>query len=165
MSQNNRANKEAHMPDSDPRPPTFFGGVTPILRVENLAKSIDYYTRVLGFKYNWGDEFFASVSRDECNLFLCPGDQGLGCAWVWIGVGDADAVFEELQANGAKIRHPLTNYRWAWEMQVEDLDGNVLRIGSGPRDDRPWGYWFDMYGRHWGKGPDGRPMQISDISS
>jgi hypothetical protein len=32
-----------------------------------------------------------------------------------------------------KIRLPPTSYAWALEMQIEDPDGNVLRIGSEPR--------------------------------
>ncbi len=32
---------------------TEFEGVTPILRVGNLAASIEYYVRVLGFKVDW----------------------------------------------------------------------------------------------------------------
>jgi hypothetical protein len=33
---------------------------------------------------------------------------------------------------------PPTNFPWALEMQVEDPDGNVLRIGSEPKTDRPF---------------------------
>ena len=29
------------------------------------------------------------------------------------------------------------HYPWAYEMRVEDLDGHVLRIGSGPKEDEP----------------------------
>ena len=69
--------------------PIALGGVTPILRVANLAASIDYYTTKLGFKVNWGfpdtgESFFASISRGRCNLFLSVGDQGHPGAWVWI---------------------------------------------------------------------------------
>ncbi|HLH09140.1 MAG TPA: hypothetical protein VKW78_18020 [Terriglobales bacterium] len=53
---------------------------------------------------------------------------------MWVGVEDAGALFEEYRASEAKIRHPPTNYDWAYEMQVEDLDGNVLRMGSEPKD-------------------------------
>jgi hypothetical protein len=34
-------------------------------------------------------------------------------------------------------------------MQVEDLDGNVLRFGSEPRPGEPDGEWLDMHGRRW----------------
>jgi len=93
----------------------------------------------------------ASVSRDRCGIFLVEGDQGHLGAWVWIGLADVKLIFEEYQSKGAKIRHPPTNYGWAREMQVEDPDGNVLRIGSDPRDDEPLGEWLDMHGRRWAR--------------
>jgi len=36
-------------------------------------------------------------------------------------------------ANGAHIRSPPQNFDWAYEFQVEDPDGPVLRIGSEPK--------------------------------
>jgi uncharacterized glyoxalase superfamily protein PhnB len=143
---------------SSPASPTQasvgFEGVNPILRVKNAAASIQYYVQILGFKKDWqfpeGDSpFFASVSRGRCHIFLSEGDQGNPGAWVWIGVEDADALLNEYRRTGAKIRHPPTNYSWAYEMQVEDLDGNVLRLGSEPKKDQPTGEWLDMNGKVW----------------
>jgi hypothetical protein len=34
-------------------------------------------------------------------------------------------------------------------MQVEDLDGNVLRIGSDPEKEQPLGIWRDADGICW----------------
>ena len=133
-----------------------FGGVNPIFRVQSLAASLDYYVRVLGFRIDW--EFtgvIASVSRDNVALFLSEGDQGHPGCWVWIGVGDAQRLHEELSQRGAKIRQPPTNFPWALEMQVQDLDGNVLRLGSEPRKDAPIGQWLDMHGTRWTRGRDG----------
>jgi catechol 2,3-dioxygenase-like lactoylglutathione lyase family enzyme len=125
--------------------------VTPVLRVRSLAASLRHYTRVLGFKKDWGgvDKGFASVSRGKCHLFLSQGDQGHFGTWAWIGVSDAAALHEEYRRRGARIRHPPTNYFWALEMQVEDLDGNVLRMGSEPLPGEPEGEWLDMEGRRW----------------
>ncbi|MGA2902783.1 MAG: VOC family protein [Candidatus Korobacteraceae bacterium] len=124
--------------------------------MNNVPTSIDYYVGVLGFKVDWGNATsFASVSRGKCQIMLCEGDQGHTGAWVWIGVGDAGQLFEEYTAKGARIRHPPTNYEWAYEMQIEDLDGNVLRLGSDPKEDQPTGPWLDMNGVHWEKSPDG----------
>ena len=36
------------------------------------------------------------------------------------GVTDTGALFEEYIAKGARVRHPPTNYQWAFEMQIED---------------------------------------------
>jgi catechol 2,3-dioxygenase-like lactoylglutathione lyase family enzyme len=132
-----------------------FEGGNPIFRVGSLAASIDYYVRVLGFKVDFETAGFASVSRGRFGLFLCEGDQGNPGSWVWIGVSSAEALFEEYRAKGAKIRHPPTNYAWTYEMQVEDLDGNVLRLGSEPKKDQPFGEWLDMRGEAWVISPEG----------
>jgi len=129
---------------------TVFGGVTPILRVQNLPTSIDYYVAALGFKVDWHEPgIMACVSRNRCNLMLCEGDQGNPGSWVWIGVNDVETLFAEYRAKGAKVRHPPTNYPWACEMQVEDPDGHVLRLGSEPKKDQPFGEWCDMHGGCW----------------
>jgi catechol 2,3-dioxygenase-like lactoylglutathione lyase family enzyme len=140
---------------------TEFEGVTPILRAGNLATSIDYYVRVLGFKLNWQyADIIAAVSRDRCEIFLCEGDQGNPGSWVWIGVGDAEALFEEYKCSGAKVRNPPGNFPWAYEMQVEDLDGNVLRMGSEPKLGGAVGKWRDMHGDLWERTPDGGHRRV-----
>ncbi len=138
-----------------PTPTVTFEGGCPILRVKDLAASIDYYVRVLGFKTDWQTPYFASVGRGKFHVFLSYGDQGHAGSWVWIGVDDAAALLEEYQRTGAKIRHAPTNYQWAYEMQVEDLDGNVLRLGSDNKKDEPIGEWLDMDGQRWLPTPQG----------
>ncbi len=135
------------MPDSTP---VTLHAAMPILRVADLAASLAYYTRVLGFTLDWRhDTGIASVSRGPCSLMLCQGDQGLGGAWVWIGVSDADALHDELQARGAIVRHRPTDYPWARELQIADPDGNVLRLGAEPRVGAEMGEWLDMHGVPW----------------
>jgi catechol 2,3-dioxygenase-like lactoylglutathione lyase family enzyme len=133
-----------------------FEGVTPILRVDSLPASIDYYVNVLGFKLDWHEPgIIASVSRDRCGIFLCEGDQGNPGTWLWIGVGDVEQLYHDYRSKGARIRHPPTNYQWAYEMQIEDPDGHVLRFGSEPKTDQPVGEWLDMRGDSWVRSPDG----------
>lgn len=114
--------------------PVRFEGSQPILRVENMQASLDFYVNKLSFKnVEWGTDDFTSVSRDRAHIFLCRGGQGRGAAWVWIGVEDAELLHEEFKNKGVAIRMPPTNYSWALEFHVEDPDGNVLRLGSEPR--------------------------------
>jgi len=155
------------MPTPTVTPPRqiAFGGITPVLRVASVAASVDYYTHALGFSvdFKFPDEnapYFASVSRGKCGLFLCQGDQGHPGSWVWIDGVNVEKVHEEFRASGAKIRNPPTNYEWALEMQVEDLDGNVLRIGSDPKENEPIGDWLDMHGVRWRKLPDGSHQRV-----
>ena len=91
----------------------------------------------------------------QCGIFLVEGDQGNFGTWVWIGVVDIESLFDEYRTKGAKVRHPPTNYYWAYEMQIEDPDGNVLRIGSDPKEDQPFGEWLVMHGRSWPRSSEG----------
>ncbi len=143
------------MSNSETSNAIIFEGVSPILRVQNLSASIDYYVHKLGFKIDWQGPGFGSVSRGRCHIFLSEGDQGNPGSWVWIGVEDAEALFNEYRIKEVKVRHPPTNYSWAYEMQVEDLDGNVLRLGSEPKSDQAVGEWLDMRGNRWAMASDG----------
>lgn len=137
-----------------------FEGVNPILRVRDVNASIDYYVGKLGFKLDWRGPIFASVSRGKCHIFLSQGDQGNFGTWVWMGVQDADKLLSEYKSKGAKIRHAPTNYEWAYEMQVEDPDGNVLRMGSDNKQDQPIGEWLDMDGHRWAPTANGEWKKV-----
>jgi len=138
------------MSDSQPSGPSItLDCATPILRVLNLEASIAYYVDVLGFQVNWRVTGYASVSRSECALMLCERGQGHPGTWVWIGVSDADALWEEFRAKGARLRHRPTNYSWAYEAQIFDLDGHVLRFGAEPKPGEPEGEWLDEDGNLW----------------
>ncbi len=113
--------------------------INPILRVENMATALRFYVDVLGFENaSWGTDDFSSINRDGQGIYLCRGGQGQGRAWVWIGVEDVEKLYEEYKARGVTIRMPPTNFPWALEMQIEDPDGNVLRMGSERKVDRPF---------------------------
>ena len=110
-----------------------FEHADPILRVEDMARSLAFYCGRLGFlNADWGGDDFTCITRDGATIYLCRGDQGRGQAWVWIGVSDARRLHDEFAASGLPIRMPPTNYPWALEFHLEDPDGNVLRLGSEP---------------------------------
>jgi uncharacterized glyoxalase superfamily protein PhnB len=112
----------------------YYEGSQPILRIENMETALRFYVGVLGFtNASWGTGEFTSVNRDQAGIYLCCGSQGRGAAWVWLGVDDVELIYQDLKARGVAIRMPPTNYPWALEMQVEDPDGNVLRLGSEPK--------------------------------
>jgi len=114
--------------------------VTPILNVKDMSKSLAFYVDLLGFKKaDWGDDNFTSINRDESAFYLCKGGQGAPGTWVWIGFeGDIFSLHQQFQAAGVKIKLPPTNFSWAYEMQVEDPDGHILRFGTDPNDKEPF---------------------------
>jgi catechol 2,3-dioxygenase-like lactoylglutathione lyase family enzyme len=127
-----------------------FGSPVPVFRVKDVDASVAYYLEALGFHLRWrAGDGFACVARDHCVIFLTDDKQSQGRMWVWIGVPDVRALHKQYLASGAKVRNPPSNFEWALEMQVEDLDGNVLRIGSDPEKDQPLGVWCDADGVKW----------------
>ena len=117
--------------------------IIPILNVRNFSASIDYYVNVLGFRveWDWGDPpDVGSVERDGFSIMLVEEGQGHPGTWIWMGVEEADQYYEEYKASGARIHEQPANYPWAYEFRVEDLDGHVLRIGSGRKEDEPHDY-------------------------
>ena len=130
--------------------PTILGGVFPILCVADLEASLRYYEAQLGFDIQWRSGTVASVQRDRAAIMLSQRDQGHPGTWLWIAVSDADAIYAELQARGARLRHAPANYPWgSRECQIMDLDDHVLRFGSDLRAGEPIGDWLDAAGQRW----------------
>jgi catechol 2,3-dioxygenase-like lactoylglutathione lyase family enzyme len=119
---------------------TRFEHAEPILSVADMTASVRYYIDVLGFRNaDWGGDDFTAVTRDGACIYLCRGAQGHPGTWAWVGVEDAAVLYAEYAKSGARIRKGPHNHPWALEIEVEDLDGHVLRFGSEPLSDQPFG--------------------------
>ncbi|MEZ0541336.1 glyoxalase superfamily protein [Fibrella arboris] len=105
----------------------------PILYSTDVARSLAYYTTVLGFADQWEWESppsFGGVAKDEVALFFCLEDQGNPGTWLSLMVDDVDAYYDTIKANGATIVRPPTDEPWNMrEMLVKDPDGHILRFG------------------------------------
>ncbi len=129
--------------------PLGFGAGHPIFRVADWRASRDYYVNVLGFALEFAYSDMCCLCANQFTVFLIEGDQGFGNSWAWMGVSDVEKLHAHYVTTGARIHQPPTNYPWALEMKIADLDGNIIRMGSEPRDGEPTGPWRDMYGRLW----------------
>jgi hypothetical protein len=111
-----------------------FESAVPILNVKDVSASIAYYVEKLGFfkEWDWGvPPTFGCVHRDRVRIFLCHDAQGARGTWISIFVQDVDALHQDYRRRGAIIRQEPTNFPWGVrEMNVEDLDGHRLRMGS-----------------------------------
>ena len=114
---------------------SFPGGkinhVNPILRVVNLANSVDFYSRMLGMEvhHTFGEPAdFAIVGRDGHQIYLCERAQGHAGTWLAMFVSDPLALREHLMANGVRVVEP--DAAGAGEYRVEDPDGHVVRLFS-----------------------------------
>ncbi|NQZ31333.1 MAG: VOC family protein [Oceanospirillaceae bacterium] len=112
-----------------------FGKVTPILRVFDEAKTLEFYINFLGFSVDWEHRFekdlplYMQVSKDDCVLHLsehhgdcCPG------AAMRIEVEEIDAFQKELQEKQYQNFQPvIQDMSWgSRDMSITDPFGNKL---------------------------------------
>ena len=107
--------------------------VIPILYSDDVARSLKFYTEVLGFEEYWAwDEeptFGGAVSGDT-TIFFCKGAQGHKGTWLALNVKNVDEYYEVLRHKEVVILSPPNTKPWSMrEMLVEDPDGHILRIG------------------------------------
>ena len=107
----------------------------PVLPVNQLSRSKQFYVEKLGFQVDWGesdDAAICQVSRDGHRIMLTE-DNNLGSpACVWIGL-ESDKLFNEFMDKGVTVVSPPANKPWAYEMLIQDVDGNILWLGTGPK--------------------------------
>jgi catechol 2,3-dioxygenase-like lactoylglutathione lyase family enzyme len=104
--------------------------VIPVLRVADAARAVDWYGR-LGFVKEWEHQFqpgfpwFVSMARGDVRIYLSEhlGDAVLGTL-IHLYVTDIDAVSAEF---GVAVDEQGLAGR---ECDIEDLDGNRLRIAT-----------------------------------
>lgn len=121
-----------------------FSWMSPVLCVDDLARSLTYYSDQLGFAVSWqwaedaafdatDHPTFACVQRGDVCLFLCERGQGNPGSWLCLNVRTRDelaALHLEYEKSGAKVVSRPTDEPWGMcEMLVEDLDGNTFRMG------------------------------------
>lgn len=112
----------------------------PVLPVKSLKDSIRFYTDSLGFQVDWGGEegkLIGSVSRDGCTIMLSEMHGEKKPTYVWIGLTD-DSLFAEYMSKDIKVVQEPLNQTWAYNMKIEDIDGNVLWLGTAPKTDIPF---------------------------
>ncbi|MES2810518.1 MAG: VOC family protein [Bacteroidota bacterium] len=109
--------------------------VIPILYSDNVQRSIEFYTRVFGFKdhWTWEDEpTFGGVVSGELSIFFCKGGQGQKGTWLAINVDNVDEFYEKIKNELIETSGPPEDQPWFMrEMCIKDPDGHILRVGHG----------------------------------
>jgi len=116
------------------------------LFVDDLEKSIEFYTQVLGFERLKGGKDYVPVRSGSVVIGLGPADKlskqhyfnpelqssrrGLGTEIVF-EVDDINDMFDRVKANGHRILSPLIKRPWgATDFRIADPDGYYLRLTS-----------------------------------
>lgn len=110
-----------------------FDKAIPILYVEDVSKSIAYFTEQLKFDHKWewdSPPTFGGVYRDQVEIFFSKGGQGNPGTWISLVVDNVDEYYEMIKDSGAKILATPDTKEWNMrEMLVECPDGHIIRIG------------------------------------
>jgi catechol 2,3-dioxygenase-like lactoylglutathione lyase family enzyme len=103
----------------------------PVFFVENIERSIAFYTEKLGFTqgFNYEEEgkiLVGQVNREDCEIILnCqqPEKTGRGRIFISIDIGPLQALRVEIDRRNA----PIKDGWWGYDtMIIEDPDGNEL---------------------------------------
>jgi predicted enzyme related to lactoylglutathione lyase len=118
-------------------------GISPVLLVTDLDRSVAYYRDRLGFECELYGEppDFATADRDGQTILLAlardaerlvPHWQIVDKMWnVYIRVDDADAIYAELQKRGAEIDYTIYDAPHGFrEFGVQDPDGHDIAFGE-----------------------------------
>lgn len=116
----------------------------PVLLVRDVVAAANYYRDAVGFSYDrfWGepprfvilrrDGFCLMLNRAPAGVEIVPHwkvDRGLWNAYFW--VDNADLIFAEFTARGAKIDYGLSNKPYGVrEFGIQDLDGYDIGFGQ-----------------------------------
>ena len=116
-----------------------FPQAVPEIPVSNIEKSADYYVKVLGFHFDWGDDRggIGGISQGDCRMFLTNTSfrqhyGNVGTVVVWLNLEsklEVDELYQRWRQAGAKILAGPEDKPWNLrEFMVADLDGNHLRV-------------------------------------
>jgi predicted enzyme related to lactoylglutathione lyase len=118
-------------------------GISPVLLVADLGRSVDYYRDRLGFTCEvYGDPpNFATAGRDEATILLALAGESdrlvphwkiVDKMWnAYIRVDDVDALYAEVQERGAGIDYTIYDAPHGFrEFGVQDPDGHDIAFGQ-----------------------------------
>jgi len=116
---------------------TKLTGISPQFLVDDLARSIEYYGRCLGFDLDFQyEDFYASVSRDGCAIHLKAAPKNEADRIhrqehehldAHVAVSNAAALYDELRSRGASVAKALEDRPWSCrDFYIQDPDGYIL---------------------------------------
>lgn len=103
------------------------------LPVTDLARSRDWYTRMLGLKVEFEvpeRQTVALQDTEDFTIFLQQVSTPVtphGCA-LWFQVADVDATFAEWSARGVAFAHGPRKSYWGYGAELSDPDGYLIRL-------------------------------------
>ena len=113
--------------------------INPYLFVRDISESVRYYVEILGFEPYINIPNLGIVECDGHQVhFIKKTGDGITTQRIWIGVEDIGVLYAQFMENGAQLFQEPTNFSWAYQMILQDPDGNPLIFGSELKHDEPY---------------------------
>ena len=110
--------------------------MSPQFLVADIDRSIDFYTKTLGFDIDFRyEDFYAGIIKDGCSIHLKSGkpsieerknkrnNEGLDISFSVDGIED---LYEELSNKRIEFVQPLRDMPYGKEFYITDPDGYII---------------------------------------
>ena len=109
-----------------------------VLAVQDLRRSTDYYTAMLGLEIDFEAPGWSFLSRGsfrvmlgECADAIPPAELGDHSYYGYITVADVDALYCEYERAGVQFTQLLASKPWGMrEFGIRTVDGHRLMFGQ-----------------------------------
>jgi len=119
------------MPDRPTSNPAQFIQGAPVLHVPDVKAAAQYYRDILGFQWDYGDDDYADVWRDNSAIHFVNGDGSPRGAHLFQWVRDVDACYREVVARGAEvILEPADRPDHIRDFTIRDPNGVSIVFGQ-----------------------------------
>lgn len=124
--------KDQESPSRRGTQPNGLWQALPELPFDDVPAAVGYYRDVLGFKINYQQDDLGVMDRDAITVLLIARTQehkGIGSFEAY--VANADALYEELLAKGARVLGPPVSHPWGLrDFRVIDIEGNRITFAQ-----------------------------------
>ena len=119
------------MPDRPSAHPKQFVQGAAVLHVSDVAATAAFYRDVLGFTWDFGDEAYAVVWRDNAAILFVRDDVSAKGVHLFHWVNDVDAYYREIVERGAGVgRGPTDQPYGIREFGLRDVNGVGIVFGQ-----------------------------------
>jgi predicted enzyme related to lactoylglutathione lyase len=119
------------MPEHPSANPKQFIQGAPVLHVPDVEATARYYRDVLGFIWDFGDDTYSVVWRDNSAIHFVKDDRAPSGVHLFQWIRDVDAYHKEIVNRGAEITGAPTDQPYGIrELAVRDINGIGIVFGQ-----------------------------------
>jgi len=110
--------------------------ISPLLLVTDIERSIEFYTKKLGFDVDFRyEDFYSGISKDGCSIHLKAGTPSIEernnkrkneDIDMVISVDHIEELYEELRGQSIEFTQPLRTMDYGKEFYLVDPDGYII---------------------------------------